>query len=92
MSAAFSVDMADLASDADAAWFKARPDRSTRIRPFIEGELPYSLPQGDGVAVTIVRQMQPGARMRLPVYLPKMPADTEAEAMAAARRALGVEA
>ena len=92
MSGFFSIDMADLASDGDAAWFKANPARTTRIRPFVEGELPCAMPHGDGHPVTLVRQIRPGVRARLPVYIGKMPPDCEASALAVLRLAMGVGA
>ena len=92
MSGPFTVDMADIASDGDAAWFKAHPGRTARVRPFIEGELPWGMPCGDGYALTAVRQIRPGVRMRLPVYLTKKPADDEASANQVVEFALRVTA
>ena len=81
------LDIVELASAADAAWFAARPNRTTRIRRFIAGEGPPMHQMGDGVACVAVRQIVPGVRARFPVYLPCLPPDTEAAAAAVLERA-----
>lgn len=72
-------------ADQDAAWFALHPRRTVRVRPFVEGEMPVSLPSGDGVRAVIVQQIHPGVRSRVPIYLQRMPADTEAAAQAVQR-------
>jgi len=57
----------------DAAWFEANPKRSHRLRKLLEGETkdlfagstPPSLPPGHEYQV-LVRQVEPGFRVRLP--------------------------
>ena len=78
--------IADETSEGDRAWFERHPNRHTYVRAFVPGELPISLMAGDGVQCMVVRQIRPGVRMRLPLYLPRMPADTET----AARRVLAL--
>ena len=89
MSAGFTVSLADLAADGDAAWFAAHPDRTARIRAFVEGEMPCSMPSGDGFAATVVRQIRPGVRARVPVYLARKPGDDEASALGVLQMAMG---
>ena len=55
----------------DAAWFKAHPDRSHRLRPMLEGEaetLPVEITKAEIPAnhelEILVRQVAPGARIR----------------------------
>lgn len=58
------------ASASDAAWFKANPRRSHRLRVALPGEFP-PLPMPEGVRiVTAVRQLEPGMRLRVPFGLP----------------------
>lgn len=59
----------EAASEADRLWFEAHPHRQHRIRPYIPGEGPPGHPDpvprpGHGMFV-VVRQLQPGLRMRL---------------------------
>ena len=57
----------------DAAWFASHPDRAHRLRPLLPGEResfpaqarPSSLPPGHEIQV-VVRQVQPGQRVRVP--------------------------
>jgi hypothetical protein len=62
----------EAASEDDRAWFEAHPERSYRVRPHISGEWPDGalnrLPQGQGW-YTVVHQVSPGVRMRLPISL-----------------------
>jgi hypothetical protein len=81
-------EIADAASDCDRIWFERHPGRHTYIRGFMPGELPLTMMSGDGVQCVAVRQMKPGARMRLPVYLPRMPGDSEYNAARIFRDAL----
>ena len=89
MSTPYSSVTAELASDGDAAWFRSRPGRATRVRLFIEGELPGPKSAGRGIACIAVRQLAPGVRMRLTTHLPTLPPDTEAAAAAVVDRLLG---
>jgi hypothetical protein len=60
----------------DAAWFEANPTRSHRLRPILAGEA-EQLFDGSSVPVlppgheyqVLVRQVQPGNRLRLPFGL-----------------------
>jgi hypothetical protein len=54
----------------DARWFRKHPRRSHRLRAPIFGEWAECPPvPQDGLApLTLVRQIVPGARMRLPVF------------------------
>ena len=56
----------------DAAWFRAHPDRAHRLRPLVEGERD-SFPNGLRAVATpghelqvVVRQVEPGRRIRVP--------------------------
>jgi hypothetical protein len=51
----------DLAKNLDKEWFRSHPHRSHRLRRTIAGEFPDDA--GDWV---LVRQLQPGVRLRLP--------------------------
>lgn len=86
---AFADEISDAATTKDRVWFRSHPKRNTYVRGFVPGELPVSMPMGDGVAVTIVRQIGKGARMRLPLYIERMPGDSEREAVHLMRRAMG---
>ncbi len=79
---------ADAASEQDRVWFLRHPRRTVYVRPFVPGEVPASMPRGDGVPVTIVRQIGGGVRVRVPVYLPAMPPNTEAHAERLLRAAM----
>src|SRR5262245_15705487 len=53
----------------DRRWFAAHPRRSHRLRSALAGEWPISEPPPAGHALqVIVRQLQPGARTRLPFF------------------------
>jgi hypothetical protein len=54
----------------DARWFRKHPRRSHRLRTPISGEwAEYPPVSQEGLApLTLVRQIAPGARMRLPVF------------------------
>ena len=92
MSLLYAEGIEAAADTKDRAWFRNHPRRNTYVRGFVPGELPVSMPTGDGVAVTVVRQMGKGARMRLPLYIERMPGDTEREAVQLFRRAMGKDA
>jgi hypothetical protein len=66
----------EAASEDDRAWFEANPDRHYRVRPHIPGEWPADalnrLPQGQNW-YTVVHQVSPGVRMRLPISLDAEP-------------------
>ena len=57
----------------DAAWFETRPDRAHRLRPLLKGELesfpptaaPNALPPDHEIQV-VIRQVEPGQRIRMP--------------------------
>jgi hypothetical protein len=50
----------------DAAWFDAHPGRNFRIRPAGRGELlTFGDPPAGYIPFTVVRQLAPGARIRL---------------------------
>jgi hypothetical protein len=51
----------DLAKNLDKEWFRSHPHRSHRLRRTIAGEFPDEA--GDWV---LVRQLQPGVRLRVP--------------------------
>ncbi len=82
----------DEATAGDRRWFLRHPGRNTYVRGFVPGEMPVSMPMGDGVAVTVVRQIGKGVRLRFPLYVQRMPADTEADALRLLRLAKGKEA
>lgn len=83
-------EIADAASERDRKWFARHPGRSTYIRMFMPGELPQEREWvGGGVHAMIVRQITPGARVRIPTYLRRMPEDTEAAAVATLRGLMG---
>jgi hypothetical protein len=58
----------EAASEGDRIWFEAHLHRRFRVRPYIEGEWPDGaldhLPQGQRW-FTVVRQVEPGVRMRI---------------------------
>ncbi len=57
----------------DAAWFQAHPDRAHRLRPLLKGELesfpaaavPTALPSDHEIQI-VIRQVEPGQRIRMP--------------------------
>jgi hypothetical protein len=68
----FSAPDADFSAD-DRRWFAAHPGRAHRMREPYRKEwdgLPVDAAPGHRL-VTIVRQFEPGARMRLPYMLPE---------------------
>ncbi|MBV9825863.1 MAG: hypothetical protein JO001_09330 [Alphaproteobacteria bacterium] len=71
------------ASDGDAAWFAAHPDRSHRLRPAIINELP-GISAADVAAGTwiAIRQLMPGFRIRTVFTPPSPPPDDESIAHA----------
>jgi hypothetical protein len=66
----------EAASENDRSWFEANPGRAYRVRPQILGEWPAGalnrLPQGQ-IWYTVVHQVSPGVRMRLPILLEAEP-------------------
>jgi hypothetical protein len=68
-------DTIDQASEEDRVWFEAHPTRSHRVRPFIPGETP----EADPIPPThvAVRQVKPGIRVRLPLWLEGEPGPGE---------------
>ncbi len=79
----------DEATAADRRWFLSNPRRQYRVRGFVPGEMPVSMPMGDGVAVTVLRQIGRGVRVRLPLYVQRLPPDTETDARRLFQIALG---
>lgn len=66
----------------DAAWFAARPSRSHRVRRAYPGEFePFDLDPAAGWR-TVVRQVETGARLRLPVFMPSLAREIEDDAAA----------
>jgi hypothetical protein len=64
-----AFDPRDLGAEDDRRWFAAHPDRQHRIRPYLPGDCSLdrpmpALPRGCSW-VTVVRQEQPGVRLRL---------------------------
>ncbi len=64
-----NLDALDTGSEGDRLWFEAHPHRQHRVRPYIPGEGPPGqhdpAPRlGHGLFV-VVRQLQPGVRVRL---------------------------
>jgi hypothetical protein len=55
-----AVTPTDLAKNLDIDWFRSHPNRSHRIRPGISGESPGIPPE----RYVVVRQVQPGVRLR----------------------------
>jgi hypothetical protein len=55
---------ADLAKTLDREWFRSHPLRSHRLRRPIAGEFT----DGSAENWVVVRQLQPGVRLRLPFY------------------------
>lgn len=56
------------ASEADRLWFEARPHRQHRVRRHVVGEWPVEPPaptRPGWCRFTLVRQLRPGARLRL---------------------------
>ena len=51
-------------SDCDAEWFRSHPDRNHYVRRRTEGEIPPHLDWG--WSWVVVRQIEPGMRIRLP--------------------------
>lgn len=63
------LDALDTASEDDRLWFEAHPHRQHRVRPYISGEGAQGQPDptprhGHGLFI-VVRQLQPGVRVRL---------------------------
>jgi hypothetical protein len=79
----------DAASEADRRWFARRPDRRTRIRPFMPGEVPVLEMAGDMRMFVIVRQVTPGVRVRVPIRLARAPKNNEQEAQGLFNRFFG---
>lgn len=70
----------DRASELDRAWFKRHPSRAYRVRRMIPGEhLPVALSYGppDWPVYTLVKQVTPGCRMRVPFKFRQTPASSE---------------
>lgn len=69
------------ASDLDRGWFKRYPSRAHRIRRMIPGEHPpealrYGPP--DWPVLTVVKQLLPGTRLRMPFRFRRTPCGCEA--------------
>jgi hypothetical protein len=66
----------------DLLWFEQHQKRSFRIRPLVEREFwPYRPYADEGKSVrVVVRNLLPGARMRLPVSVSAEPINTDAVA------------
>ena len=64
---AFDEDAADLVSDDDSRWFEAHPHRSYRIRAHVAIECPVD-PDSPQPSATLVVQVVPGRRFRIPLY------------------------
>jgi hypothetical protein len=66
----------EAASEDDRAWFEANPNRSFRARPQVPGEWPAGalsrLPHGQ-FWFTVINQVKPGVRMRLPISVEAEP-------------------
>ena len=59
----------------DRKWFRRRPERRYRARPFVPGELPETKPVApDYVCWTLVHRIAYGLRARVFVHLPKFAA------------------
>jgi hypothetical protein len=70
---------ADIAKTLDREWFRSHPLRSHRLRRAITGEFP----EGSAETLVAVRQLQPGARVRLPFYAQaQLPSDEAPEHIA----------
>lgn len=74
------VAIVERASDLDRTWFRRHPDRAHRIRRMIPGEHPPEVlafgPQ-DWPVFTLVKQISPGCRMRVPFKFRQTPASSE---------------
>jgi hypothetical protein len=58
-------------SEDDRRWFEARPGREFRLRKPAPREL--GMMQAQGASHVLVRQVQPGFRMRLPMLCSNLP-------------------
>lgn len=68
----FSPEVEEAASADDAAWFRDNVGATERVRSFAPGEAPVgSPPCGHRWAVTLVRQVEPGARIRQFIAVPR---------------------
>jgi hypothetical protein len=69
------------ASEADRLWFQAHPHRKHRVRPHIPGEWPHGYPERVPPPgwrwFTVIRQVQPGFRVRLALAFEGEPATDE---------------
>ena len=68
----FALDLTTWARN-DALWFKANRDRSHRVRPRLANEWFAELSDAPGLDLVAVRQIEPGARIRIPFTLPLSP-------------------
>ena len=76
------LDATDAASEADREWFKAHADRTHRLRPARAYEMPgLTAKQAKGLWI-VVRQIQPGFRVRMDFRPTAIPLDNEAIAHA----------
>ena len=82
----------DRASEEDRVFFEQHPGRQHRVRPFVPGELPVHGVHGDGIWIIAVRNVRPGVRARLPLYVRFMPPEGELAAAAIFELALEVAA
>ena len=74
-----NLDVAEAAADRDRQWFDRNPERRYRVRGFVPGELPVSLPVRSGVWCVVVIRLGTDARSRarLPVWFERMPPDED---------------
>ena len=70
-------DAADRASESDRRFFEANPNRTYRVRPAHDGEMPEMEAPGSGWICIAVRQLAPGVRVRICFIAPTLPFDTE---------------
>jgi hypothetical protein len=72
------VALIDRASELDRAWFERHPGRAYRIRPEIAGEHLDAVCPRDRLAMTLVKQVRPGLRMRAPLWATRRPCSCDA--------------
>ena len=72
------VALIDRASDLDRAWFERHPGRAYRIRPEIAGEHLEAVCPPGRLALTLVKQVRPGLRMRAPLWTKRRPCSCDA--------------
>ena len=92
MSAEVDEAAMDRASEADRIWFEQHPRRQHRVRPYVPGELPVHGIAGDGRWCVAVRNVRPGMRVRLPIYVGRLPPGDEQTAAVIFAHAFGGDA